>query len=666
MLRSSLFSTWLVLALACGEPPPGSSPDAGAARDAAADGDAGSDAGVDGGSADGGAAFTRHDVLFVGNSYVHVNDVPARYAAITRALFDRVRVEQVSPGGYRLEQHAADAASDGTELARWLRTGTPEETAFDAIVLQEQSQLGGFPMSNADRRASVAGARALAALATARGARVILYMTWGREQGDPSLSLLGYGTYEGMQDRLDEGYVGLGALLREAGADVDVAPVGGGFRLVYEDLIAAGEDPAAEGSDFDALFESDGSHPSARGAYLASCIIAGRITGADVLGFGDEPALGAEVSGRLREVCARALVDARWSVPTLQRSEGVLEGDGAMGSYFGASVAIGSAGQRVLVGGPKRFGDSGSALARVFVESGDGWAEEAEWLGGLRFASSVAMSGDGARALVGPPSAIWSRSGATWTEEAALPIDPSGAPEAPTELALSGDGLRAIVSAYTADTVLARVFVRVGGAWVEEAALEAPLVGVPASVGLDAEGRRAIVGAAGENAARVFVRTDAGWVEEAALPAPGGTQVALAPDGSRAIVGAPGEGRAFVFARSGESWSEVAMLRGPRHSSFGAAVALSAERALVGAPYDGIVETGPALGSVRVYALSEDGPRHELLLVPSVPFGGIAPSQFGASLAVSTDGTRVVVGAPHTDRSDGALYVGAAHVFALP
>lgn len=666
MLSLRWLSVWFVFALACGAPPPGSSEDAGVARDDAAvasDGGSG-----DGGSADGGSVVTRHDVLFVGNSYVYVNDVPAHYAAITRALYDRVRVEQVAPGGYRLEQHAADAASDATDLARWLRTGRSEETAFDAVVLQEQSQIGGFPMSTAERQASVAGARELAALATALGARVILYMTWGREHGDPSLSLLGYDTYEGMQDRLDEGYVGLAALLREDGADVDVAPVGGGFRLVYEDAIAAGEDPAAEGSGFDALFEPDGSHPSARGAYLASCIIAGRITGADVLGFGDEPALGAEVSGRLREVCARALVDPRWHVPTIHRSEGVLEGDGEMGGWFGASVAMASDGQRVLVGGPRRYPDSGAGLARVFVESGDGWTQEAEWLGGLRFASSVALSSDGARALVGPPSAVWSRSGTTWAEEAALPIDPSGAPDTPTELALSGDGLRAIVSTSggALDTVLARVFVRESGAWVEEAALEAPIAGTAGSVGLDAEGRRAIVGAAGENAPRVFVRTDAGWMEEATLAAPGGTRVALAPDGSRAIVGAPGDGRAFVFARSGDGWSEVAVMRGPPYSFFGASVALSADRAFVGAPLDTIVETGPAVGSVRVYALGEGGARHELLLVPSVPFGGIAPPHFGASVAVSTDGTRVVVGAPHTDTSDGALYVGAAHVFTLP
>ena len=55
-------------------------------------------------------------------------------------------------GGYTLAQHARDAMTDGTPLSRWLRTGTREETSFDAVVLQEQSQTGGLPEGGADRR----------------------------------------------------------------------------------------------------------------------------------------------------------------------------------------------------------------------------------------------------------------------------------------------------------------------------------------------------------------------------------------------------------------------------------------------------------------------------------------------------------------------------------
>lgn len=252
-----------------------------------------------------------HEVLFVGNSYVYVNDVPGHYRALTGPLFGTLRVEEVTTGGYTLAQHAMDARTDGTPLARALRTGTPSETAFDFVVLQEQSQIGGFPDGFSDRMASLAAASELAALITARGASVVLYLTWGRERGDelnPGL----YPTFTAMQDLLDAGYLGMAARLRTEGATVRVAPVGGGFRLVFEDVVARGADPLAEGSDFDALYEPDGSHPSPHGAYLAACILAGTTTMADVRAFGDDAALGEETSARLRDACARALSDPRW------------------------------------------------------------------------------------------------------------------------------------------------------------------------------------------------------------------------------------------------------------------------------------------------------------------------------------------------------------------
>ena len=150
-------------------------------------------------------------VLFVGNSFTYVNDVPGHY----HAMLQDVEVEQVTPGGYTLAQHAADARTDGTDLARWLRTGTAEETAFDAVVLQEQSQIGGFVSWEAARIASIAGAADLSGLARDHGDKVVLYETWGYRNGDSSNVLLGYGSYLGMQDHLDEGYLGLTSLLRE-------------------------------------------------------------------------------------------------------------------------------------------------------------------------------------------------------------------------------------------------------------------------------------------------------------------------------------------------------------------------------------------------------------------------------------------------------------------
>ncbi|MCC7384354.1 MAG: hypothetical protein IT384_21085 [Deltaproteobacteria bacterium] len=283
--------------------------DAGRAGDASLPGDTGLDASAGDASL---PPVTAPATLFIGNSYVYTNDVAGRYRALLEALAGAsARVEQVAPGGYRLEQHALDARTDGTPLARWLRTGTPEETAFDRVILQEQSQLGGI-RTGPQREASVAAATELARLADAHGATIVLYVTWGREHGDPANVDFGFGTYEGMQDQLDAAYLELAELLRAQGMTVRVAPVGAGFRNVYLDVQRSGADPLAEGSDFDALYEADGSHPSLRGAYLAACVLAGTATTVDARGFADEPALGSSVSVALRDACTRALSDPRW------------------------------------------------------------------------------------------------------------------------------------------------------------------------------------------------------------------------------------------------------------------------------------------------------------------------------------------------------------------
>lgn len=251
------------------------------------------------------------DILFVGNSYVFVNDVPAQYRAIA-ATFEPLplRMESTVTGGYRLAQHATDANTDGTPIARWLRTGTAEDTHFDVVILQEQSQIGGFPEGNAERTSSLAGASMLASLARAQDIDVVLYLTWGREHGDEMNPGL-FEDFTAMQDRLDAGYRAMAAQLRTEGSHVRIAPVGAAFRVVHARASFEGADPTVEGSAFDALYEPDGSHPSAQGAYLAASVILATITGQDPRTFSDPSALDPSMS--LRDAASTALHDAMWA-----------------------------------------------------------------------------------------------------------------------------------------------------------------------------------------------------------------------------------------------------------------------------------------------------------------------------------------------------------------
>lgn len=259
---------------------------------------------LDGAGHSSGPARDRHEVLFVGNSYVFVNNLPALYRSLLRQLSPDLRVESVAQGGYRLSQHAADARRGGSRLAKWLRAGPTE--AFDVVVLQEQSQLGGFLDDNPDRAASLDAAVELATLATEQGASVVLFQTWGRRDGDSRNS--GYETFTSMQDHLEAGYRGMAEALRSRGIDVRVAPVGEGFRIVHDDIVAAGGDPLAKASDFVALYQRDGSHPSRRGSFLAACILAGTVTSADPADFAvAECRLDHDVALRLQDACTRTL-----------------------------------------------------------------------------------------------------------------------------------------------------------------------------------------------------------------------------------------------------------------------------------------------------------------------------------------------------------------------
>lgn len=635
----------------------------------------------------------EHEALFVGNSYVFVNDVSGRYRAIVSALGPTVRVEEVTEGGYALAEHARDATTDGAELSRWLRTGTEDEMSFDAVILQEQSQTGAFPERNPDRVASVEATSTLAWLARTHGSKVVLYLTWGRARGDDINPEL-FPSFLAMQAKLDVNTMALAEELRAEGSDVRVAPVGGGFRIVYEDVLAAGEDPLAEGSDFDALYEPDGSHPSLRGAYLAACILAGTTTGADARGFIDEPALGAEVSASLRDVCARALGDSRWRIAeVLVAGPGYTPPDAMEFGDFGSLVATSADGATVLVGSQQFSGPSQEPA--VFVRNGATWIQRGELPGG----PAIALADSGTRALVGHRTYLESATG-EWSEEAAVPSPAT--PDRGYSVALSRDGNRVVIGAQSenAGVGAARVYVRNGAAWTEEAVLTAS-DGAPndffgGRVAIDGDGSRVLVGAprwgwdeARAGYARVFRRTGSVWAEEARLdPEPMvkdmfGAAVALSADGTRAIVGAPQANRVFSFVRSGTTWSAPELLEPGRPVAgvedtavglfgpqFGHSLALSADgrRLLVGAPGEdrpGAIEAGSAF----VFELEGERYMQALLLLPDrAEWRG----SFGESIALSADGASAIVGAPGDSYLVAETYgvfeegFGAIYSFELP
>jgi len=251
--------------------------------DAGDGGDAGSDAAADGGAdadVDGASGVER--ALLVGNSYVGANDL----RSIVEGLFDAAggdsSVHAVAPGGYRLDQHAddADGTNGDTRLRDLLVTGEEAGLGWDVVVLQQQSQIPGFPTTEPVWIDMEEGGRVLRDLAADRGATTVLFMTWGYRDGDSRNPGM-YPDYATMQDRIAPGYTELASRLSTPPHRVVVAPVGEAFRAIH----LSGDEAA-----FRELYAADGSHPSLQGSYLAACVFLATLTGTSPVGIGWAPA----------------------------------------------------------------------------------------------------------------------------------------------------------------------------------------------------------------------------------------------------------------------------------------------------------------------------------------------------------------------------------------
>lgn len=293
-----------------------------------------------------------------------------------------------------------------------------------------------------------------------------------------------------------------------------------------------------------------------------------------------------------------------------------------------------------------------AGAAYVYVRDGTDWAQQAyvkasntavqNWFG-----YSVAISGD--TLVVGAPLEYSLSSGVNGDQTQVFGTLPTGA---------------------------VYVFVRDGQTWTQEAYLKASNPQIDLFGGAVAvSGDTIVVGASldstqenSSGAAYVFVRNGTTWSQEAYLKAPipqasanFGESVAI--DGETLVVGIPGEitlpmtrtGAASVFTRSGTTWSEQAHLTASNlgiGDHFGAAVAISGETLVVGAPdedsaasgVDGDQNDNSASGSGAAYVFVRAGVSwsQEAYLKAIRP--ATVGDNFGTSVAV--DGDVLIAGAP--------------------
>lgn len=149
---------------------------------------------------------------------------------------------------------------------------------------------------------------------------------------------------------------------------------------------------------------------------------------------------------------------------------------------------------------------------------------------------------------------------------------------------------------------------------------------------------------------------------------------AIGIDGDQTDDAAPNAGAVYMFAHDGRAWTQQAYVKASNSGEgdyFGSSVALSHDGSVlaVGAPLEDSAATGidgeqsddaaPNAGAVYVFARSEQAWSQQSYLKPS---NAAAGDSFGASVAVSGDGSTIAVGA-HFQDGDGIQDAGAVFVF---
>ncbi len=219
--------------------------------------------------------------LFVGNSYSFANNdlLATGFAAlVAETTGGQPTVDMVAKGGYTFTGHLADAGQEGEQLHQFLAA---DGAKWDTVVLQEQSVIPAYHEAIATGwYESLEAAQGLDGLIKKTGANTLFLMTWGRREGlaEDAQMLPDYPT---MQALLAGGYQKYALLTSTPERPVRVAPVGLAWQTIWDDAVAAGNDPLDPDGLFWRLYTGDGSHPSVRGSYLASLVVFATVTGTD-------------------------------------------------------------------------------------------------------------------------------------------------------------------------------------------------------------------------------------------------------------------------------------------------------------------------------------------------------------------------------------------------
>jgi hypothetical protein len=254
--------------------------------------------------------------LFIGNSYMGVNNLPQMVHDLSSSLGDVLIYDSNTPGGQTFQMQAANPVNYQKMAAQ----------EWDYIILQGQSQEPSFPYDQVNAQTlPYAVQLADSAKAIQPCSQVNYFMTWGRQDGDPQWDSIN--TFDKMNARLRDAYLRIADSAQAA-----VSPVGVAWKYVRDNY------PAIN------LYQQDGSHPSVEGSYLAACVFYASLFHKSAVGSNFNPGIDPNTTTILQNVASSIVFDSLdiWQLvhpdSTLQATVGYSSIPGASLLSFSATA----------------------------------------------------------------------------------------------------------------------------------------------------------------------------------------------------------------------------------------------------------------------------------------------------------------------------------------
>jgi len=404
-------------------------------------------------------------------------------------------------------------------------------------------------------------------------------------------------------------------------------------------------------------------------------------------------------------------VSPAWAVAAWTQVGSDIDGEGA-GNFSGSSVSFSSNGSRVAIGAQYNNGAGGyQGHVRVYDLTSDEWVQvgaDIDGEGAYDYSgSSVSLSADGSRVAIGAEYndgggsnaghvRVYDLTGGAWVQVGADSDGEAADDESGHSVSLSADGTYIAIGTPGNDgggtnAGHVRVYtLTAGGAWTQVGAdIDGASTGMDGdesgwSVSLSSDGSRVAIGATendysetGPGHVRVYDLTGGAWVQVGgdingeAVDDRSGNSVSLSSDGSRVAIGAylndgagDNAGHVRVYDLTGGAWVQVgADIDGEdADDESGWSVSLSSDgsRVAIGATDNagtGLTSSTDDMGHVRVYHLTGGA----WVQVGADIDGEAADDESGHSVSLSSDGSRVAIGAMEVTRIPGADD-GAGHV----